>query len=64
MGIYNGVWQHLYKQAHSYFTSSSDRKGLIPSYDEKDAYASSPSTSSAPYRRGADTTSDQDSINV
>jgi hypothetical protein len=43
MGIYNGVWENLYRRFISGKSSENDRTLLIPGYDDVNTYEHSPS---------------------
>lgn len=46
MGIYNGVWEHLFRQFVSRRPISSERSQLLPSHDDVSAYDSTANTPS------------------
>jgi hypothetical protein len=63
MGIYNGVWENLYRRFISGKSSENDRTVLIPGYDDVNTYEQSPGLPSFPSRAEIYTASEKDSIN-
>ena len=63
MGIYNGVWVHLYRQFISGNPSPSDRTTLLPSYDDVNGYEHTPGVSTIPSGAGVYVAPDKDSVN-
>jgi hypothetical protein len=63
MGIYNGVWEHLYRRFISGKPSENDRTVLIPGYDDVNTYEHSPTVPNFPSRADIYTISEKDSIN-
>jgi hypothetical protein len=57
MGIYNGVWEHLYRRYVKGELSASDRAALLPSYDDLNTH------SNIPTGAGVFVPTEKDSIN-
>jgi hypothetical protein len=64
MGIYNGVWAHLYRQFISGEANATDRKALIPNYDEANTFAPGVGVSDIPSAAGVYVAPDKDSLNT
>ncbi|CAF3357492.1 unnamed protein product [Rotaria socialis] len=58
MGIYNGVWLHIYRQCRG-----EDREPLVPSYDDTDAYGNTPGNSNISSGAEIYGVSDKESLN-
>ena len=64
MGIYNGVWEHLYRRFILHELTTNDRTVLLPSYDETSPYTSVPGASDIPSNAGVYIPTEKDTINA
>ena len=62
MGIYNGVWQHLYRRYIS-GEPPTDEKSLLPSYDDRNTIPPGAGVDDIPSGAGAYVPQDKDSVN-
>jgi hypothetical protein len=62
MGIYNGVWQHLYRRYIS-GEPATDKKALLPNYDEANTLPPGTGVGDIPSGAGGFVPLDKDSIN-
>ncbi|CAF0843691.1 unnamed protein product [Rotaria sp. Silwood1] len=63
MGIYNGVWIHIYHQIQGYRGKSMDRTPLLPSYDEANTFPPNRGVSNTPSGAEVYIAPHKDSIN-
>jgi len=61
MGIYNGVWEHLYRRYVQGEKGANENASLLPDYT--DAMATSVPSTNGPPRGGVYFDSDKDSLN-
>ncbi|CAF2807495.1 unnamed protein product [Rotaria sp. Silwood2] len=63
MGIYNGVWMHIYHQFEAYRGKPIYRTPLLPSYDEANAFTPTHGVATIPSGGEVYIPSDKDSVN-
>lgn len=63
MGIYNGVWAHLYRRYVRGEQAVDEKSSLVPNYNETSAYGSTTPDPNTPSSAGVYIPSDRDSVN-